>query len=107
MTNQEILDNYIKQIEEAIKTLKSDIDTFFEENKSKQNLYYLLNEKFSDRITAFTNKYNSSYPEIFADSDELKTLSIDKTLMICGSLIHYLDSLMETLRKNKGQTPSS
>ncbi len=107
MTNKDILNAYLKKVTEEKDSLKAEIKAFFEENKDNPNVYGLTSVTFSDRVTIFSNKYSFSYPELLGGDPINAFEAIKKTLEIYTDLLYYPDHLMEILRQNKGQTPSS
>ena len=48
MTYKQISENYKKELEVNAEIIKNKMDIFYEENKDKENIGYLLNKKFED-----------------------------------------------------------
>lgn len=99
-----LLNNYIYDIKQKQKALKEEITFYFEQNKEHENITFLIYQTFDDKIREFENSYNMSCLDIVTNST-LAQASFAKTIEIYLDLSQHPQRLLETLPKNKVETP--
>lgn len=96
MTYQEAVDLHLNDITEKSEKLKSEILQFFNQNKSKEDVEYLISEEFRFKISEFNNKYNMSSPTALKGTP-FGHQSFSNSISVYLDLVRYPKSLIESL----------
>ena len=96
MTNEDLLDQYLKNVEEEKEKLKNEISIYFDLNKNEKNIKYLISQKFDDKINVFKETYIMSVPERLLNTS-FAYKSTSKTIEICLDLMKFSALLVDKI----------
>ena len=101
MTYKQISENYKKELEVNAEIIKNKMDIFYEENKDKENIGYLLNKKFEDEIDEFKHKYSEAIPKIMVNTI-YEIIPYSNSLDVYLSIIDHQQSIYQKILSNLG-----
>ena len=99
MTYQNLIDAHYLNTNQAKDLIKSEIKIFFDENKTEEKLFHLMDKEFNDKIIEFNHKYNMTIPaQLLGTIFETSALHISVSAYL--DLVGYPLELFNTLDKS-------
>lgn len=99
MTYKEIAENYKKELELKATSIKNKIDVFYEENKDKEGIAYLINKEFEYEIDEFKHKYSQTAPEIMANTI-YAIIPFSNSLDVYLSIVNHQSNIYQKIISN-------
>lgn len=95
MTGEYILQAHLDKVDLEKEKIKSQMKSFFDENKDNDDIELDIKEKFSPMINDFEREYNMTFPLKISDNIILKRIAFVKTVEMYLDLVHYPKKLLE------------
>jgi hypothetical protein len=98
MTLDNLCNSFLESVKEESNFITLQIDDFYKENKTEENIENLLYQKFQEKIDDFKSKYAYSYTALI-DKNTKEAINIDlecskKLELIVNDLTNYIKDLI-------------